>query len=269
MKRLLLLMAWVSCGVGCSDPPQNSWNSGDPFANSVRFSDLALSQAHATASSAKTVEQLGAMHATEGRHLEEAKGTNTLLSGVRDGGETTNSLLSQLIDQQKAVAGQQCDILQELQSLRQASEPEGPEPQLAEGTANVPHSPPLWPPEKTKPQTIPTAPVGAMITVGGETVPLANFIAQWYKRSWTYPGTIDAHLAEHGVNVSQLRLSHATKERLHAAIHEREQSLRTPAAKPAPAAPPPAVTQRSACPGGVCPAPSWQPVRRGLFGRRR
>lgn len=103
------------------------------------------------------------------------------------------------------------------------------------------------------------------VTVDGESLDADDFIGQWYRRNWTYPGTIDSHLIEHGVRPDEIRgWTQREKEQLHAAIHERERSqLQT-----APRKSPPATVVRTysvqSCPGGVCPAPS----RRGLFGRR-
>lgn len=86
-------------------------------------------------------------------------------------------------------------------------------------------------------------------------------MVQWYKRPWTYPGSIDSHLIEHGVARADLaNLTHSQKERLHAALHEKEL-----AEKPAPKI----VQQMAAyrqvyqnCPGGVCPAPQYSAPRR-------
>lgn len=103
------------------------------------------------------------------------------------------------------------------------------------------------------------------VTVDGESLDADELIGQWYRRNWTYPGTIDSHLIEHGVRPDEIRgWTQREKEQLHAAIHERERSqLQT-----APRKSPPATVVRTysvqSCPGGVCPAPS----RRGLFGRR-
>lgn len=247
MKPLLLLAA-ILTHAGCSVAVTP--DSPAPFANSVRFADLTEQQAESAASTVTEVR-------------------------------STNTLLGELVEQQKIAAGQQCDLLKELVDLKAAIAPV-PAPPAPAPTVSAP---PLWTPESDE-----GIPVGATITVGGKSVGLAAFIAQWYRVPWSYPGLIDDHLKEHGVNLSGAGLSTAIKERLHAAIHEREAQGKVdhggtearrkiegqPVVRPVPKSLPPAVAQpaiRSPCPGGVCPAPSRQvypqPVRRGLFGRIR
>jgi len=86
--------------------------------------------------------------------------------------------------------------------------------------------------------------VETITTNDGQSWSLTDFLATYYKRPWTHPGTVAEHLAKaHGVNL-QTDLPDATKEKLHAAIHERELAL----AEPTPLA---GVT--SSCPDGKCP----------------
>jgi hypothetical protein len=102
------------------------------------------------------------------------------------------------------------------------------------------------------------------VRINGRSVNATTYIARWYRQPWSYPGSIDTHLAEHGVSGFS-GLTHAERERLHAAIHEEE--LR-PVGKSAPARMP---TQ--SCPSGNCPLqqPAYQQPSGhwgGLFGRR-
>jgi hypothetical protein len=97
--------------------------------------------------------------------------------------------------------------------------------------------------------------------VRGEDLDVEEFIARWYKRPWTYPGSIDTHLVEHGVARADLTgLTHSQKEHLHAALHEKEL-----AEKPAPKVVQQVTAPRQVyqnCPGGVCPAPQYSAPRR-------
>jgi len=109
---------------------------------------------------------------------------------------------------------------------------------------------------------VPAKPAGFIMQ--GTRYELQSFVDAYYRRPWTYPGGIDAHLAEHGVTGVQ-GLSHADKEKLHAAIHERELKQK-PLVKNTLLVQPQAYSN---CPGGVCPSPQYTTQRRGLFGRRR
>lgn len=80
----------------------------------------------------------------------------------------------------------------------------------------------------------------------GKTWDLQAFIRDNYKRAWTWQGDLTEHLAKaHGVDL-QTDLSDSTKQKLHAAIHERELAL---AAEPTPLA----GVAASTCPDGKCP----------------
>jgi len=51
-----------------------------------------------------------------------------------------------------------------------------------------------------------------------------EYIAAFYKRPWTHPGPIEPHLMSHSVPIHIINsLSNRDRERLHAAIHEREE----------------------------------------------
>lgn len=100
------------------------------------------------------------------------------------------------------------------------------------------------PPIIDESQLLTDEPVDTITTNDGQSWSLTDFLATYYKRPWTHPGAVAEHLAKaHGVNL-QTDLPDATKEKLHAAIHERELAL----AEPTPLA---GVT--SSCPDGKCP----------------
>ena len=79
---------------------------------------------------------------------------------------------------------------------------------------------------------------------------------------WTYPGDIRSHLqGTHGVG-NTAGMTKNQMEALHDSLHNGSRSVsrsRTVTRS----------VQQSACPGGVCPSPSYAPVRRGIFGWRR
>jgi hypothetical protein len=86
--------------------------------------------------------------------------------------------------------------------------------------------------------------VDAITDSSGKTWDLQAFIADNYKRAWTWQGDLDEHLAKsHGVDL-QTDLDSETKQKLHAAIHERELAL---------AEPTPLAGMTSDCPDGKCP----------------
>lgn len=258
MKRLLCVLAFLIINCGCAgfpgiDPPRAVATAEPaPFANAEQFEKLVTSQADTAASGAETVTQLEAMHATD---------------------KATNELLTQLIDQQKLVAGQQCDMLKELQDLKQTRAVAAPEPQPARSPSSL-GKPPLWFPEGT--QELPSdtdatsglssgdgVPQGTTITVGGETTTVTDFIAKWYKGPWA--GEPVACLQRFGISEAFLQtLSVDTIQKLHGAVHEHEQQT-APKAKPvrsAPASKAPAIAMKSTlnCPGGVCPNPTAAPA---------
>ena len=240
MKCLILLasiLALAGCSVAVSpDTPA-------PFANSVRFSDLVNQQAESAASTVTEVR-------------------------------STNTLLGELIDQQKIAAGQQCDLLKEIIDLKASLAPVPAQPAPAPTVS----APPLWTSESDEGE--PTiegprdVPVGATITINGETTAITEFIRQWYRGPWD--GEPKACLQRFGIDAQFLdRLSPDALGKLHGAVHEHQQATQ-PKADPAPVTSRhPAVAQSapaaSPCPGGVCPNPASpvypQPVRRGLFGR--
>lgn len=137
-------------------------------------------------------------------------------------------------------------------------------------------------PQQVKPATPSTNAVQlvlpAAFSMNGKQYDLDSFVTSYYRRPWTYPGGIDAHLASHGVDSWSIQgLSHSEKERLHAAIHEQELQMGTIAPKTqtgtiAPKTQTVTRSYQSNCPDDVCPSPQWQTTtrqRRGLFGLRR
>lgn len=125
-------------------------------------------------------------------------------------------------------------------------------------------------PQRVEPTTVTTNAVQlvlpAAFSVQGKRYDLDSFVSNYYRRPWTYPGGIDSHLTSHGVDSATIQgLSHSEKEKLHAAIHERELTQVQTYQQPV------QVQTYSNCPGGVCPSPQYQTTtrRRGLFGLRR
>lgn len=275
MKRLMCVLMLMGVASGCVSFPGAATpvDGGDPFAHSVRFQDLADSQGRATVSAAESAKHLGEMRTTDSKHLEAT--------------QATNELLSQLLEQQKILAGQQCDLLKEVQELKRARTPESPEPTRAKSSPSVFDLPPLWIPEENGTPTVSDVPTDTTITIGKETTLLADFIARWYKGPWD--GDPEACLIRFGIDADFLdSLPQETINKLHGAIHEHSQQ--SAPQKPTPQKPqprpsnPPAVAQQTNCPGGVCPAPMQtqqmnrpvylKPARRsygvlGIFGRRR
>lgn len=112
----------------------------------------------------------------------------------------------------------------------------------------------------TKVQGPLSTPAVLTFIMNGKQYDFHSFIDDYYRRPWTYPGEIDSHIIEHGVEPSTIQgLSHSQKEQLHAAIHEHESQAKPTVKKS------PQVQTYSNCPGGVCPSPnySYQTMTRG------
>lgn len=140
--------------------------------------------------------------------------------------------------------------------------------------AAPPAAPPLVPPEPDTPfdQIVKSDPPAKTVFINGAPTDLPAYLAKWYRVPWTYPGTIESHLTEHGVTGFE-SLSKADKEKLHAAIHEQEKAAAPKAPVRVVAAPAPKVVYRatvysSGCPGGVCPAPQWNGYSSGQYRSR-
>lgn len=107
-------------------------------------------------------------------------------------------------------------------------------------------------------------------TLNGKPLDVAAVIRDHYRRSWTFPGSIETHLAEHGVQGVD-GLSTDAKKRLHSALHEMGNAPAKVVVK-AKSAPLPIALPQSNCPNGKCPMPQqygYQPERQRLFGRWR
>lgn len=101
---------------------------------------------------------------------------------------------------------------------------------------------------------------------------LASVADSYSGPNWTYPGTIDGHLAStHGVSQSETAgMTQRQKERLHASIHQQGVTTRVVSQPRVIYQQPSRVTYSSSnCPGGVCPVNRSysQPKRQGLFRR--
>lgn len=105
-------------------------------------------------------------------------------------------------------------------------------------------------------------PAALCITIDGVDWDLDKIRAE-YHTPWSWPGNTEkslrSHLAaEHHIQgLDQLSFDDVRK--IHAVIHEREQSALRARSQPIRASPAP---RASSCPGGVCPAPNRS---RGLF----
>jgi hypothetical protein len=131
------------------------------------------------------------------------------------------------------VAGQQCDILESIQAMQpKASEP--PEP----------------------PKEYGNEPEATIKDNKGNQWRLDDFVAEWYRGPWTYPGEIADHLqGDHGVKVTG-GMTVPDMERLHAAIHAKDEPLASAAELPTTPTfidKQPVNQLSSNCPGGVCP----------------
>jgi hypothetical protein len=140
--------------------------------------------------------------------------------------------IAKLEEVSSLVAGQQCDILDSIQAMQpKASEP--PEPPREYGS---------------EPATIKDS--------KGNQWRLDDFVAEWYRGPWTYPGEIAGHLQdEHGVRVTG-GMTVQEMERLHAAIHAKDEPLASAAELPTVPTfidKQPVNQVSSNCPGGVCP----------------
>ncbi len=111
----------------------------------------------------------------------------------------------------------------------------------------------------------------AGVTLHGNPLNVAAAIKANYRRMWSYPGSIDSHLAEHGVAGFQ-GLDHETKRKLHSALHEMGSAPAKAVTKSRVVVKAPVVLpQSSSCPNGNCPnaAYGYSRSRSRLFGWRR
>ena len=140
--------------------------------------------------------------------------------------------VQRLEESAKIVAGQQCDILAAVESLKlvSASPPEPPKDYGSEPVTIKDNKGNQW--------------------------RLDDFVAEWYHGPWSYPGEIADHLqGDHGVKVTG-GMTVPDMERLHAAIHAKDEPLASAAELPTTPTfmdKQPVNQLSSNCPGGVCP----------------
>lgn len=96
------------------------------------------------------------------------------------------------------------------------------------------------------------------VTIEGETYELDDYLAQHYRRRWTYtgPDTLRVHIAKHGVPAEQLeRLNTAALAMLHSALHEAAVEMKSTYTTQSGIRQQPVriLQYRSYCPNGVCP----------------
>jgi hypothetical protein len=87
----------------------------------------------------------------------------------------------------------------------------------SELSVNVP-APPAEPPP-VKADAPPNDVDRRTVTVNGKQLDVAATIKANYRRMWSFPGSLDAHLVEHGVKGAE-GLDYETKRQLHSALHE-------------------------------------------------
>lgn len=224
---LLLTVGLCGCSIPGIDQPQASPH---PFALTEKIVER---QAVAAESSASSLDAL----------LTETK--------------ATNGKLDALIDQLQLTAGQQCDLLKEVQE-------QGARAKAAAIPPDAGHQPSAISQEPS-----PLFPSSLFIIVNGSRVPMGEFVAQWYRGDWPAVGAeLEACLLRMGVRPEHLEmLSEEAKRRLHGAMHQQLQpSASPPKAKATvpqviPLYPPPQpqvkqpdnfVQWQQQCPGGVC-----------------
>jgi hypothetical protein len=139
--------------------------------------------------------------------------------------------VQRLEESAKIVAGQQCDILAAVDSLKPVSASPEPPKYGSEPEATISDS-------------------------KGNQWRLDDFVAEWYRGPWTYPGEIADHLQDdHGVKVTG-DMTVPEMEQLHAAIHAKDEPLASAAELPTTPTfidKQPSNQVSSNCPGGVCP----------------
>jgi hypothetical protein len=104
-------------------------------------------------------------------------------------------------------------------------------------------------------------------TLNGKPLNVAATIKANYRRMWSFPGSIDSHLAEHGV-AGTAGLDYETKRKLHSAIHEMGLPAKAVVKERVVVKAPLALPQQS-CPNGQCPnvrAYGYSTGRSRLFG---
>lgn len=183
MHRLCSLLLVLPLLAGCADLKADADESPHPFASTPSIESILSRSAVATESA-------------------DAK-----LSDLTAKIDRTNELLAEFVSSQKLSNGQQCDLLDQIKSLK-ASSPIPPEPPKAVSTRSSRQAGP-----------------GVIRTKDGQQWNLSDFLESYYRYPVFVEGmTVDEHLQrDHGVSYDP-SLSQSDKEKLHAASHEYEKS---------------------------------------------
>ena len=109
-------------------------------------------------------------------------------------------------------------------------------------------------------------------TLNGKPLDVSATIAASYVRMWSFPGSIDDHLKEHGV-AGAGGLDYETKRKLHSALHEIGNAPAKSVVKERTVVRQPVAVPQN-CPNGQCPTGrpmqyGYQQTRQRLFGRWR
>jgi hypothetical protein len=172
------------------------------------------------------------------RHADAAEDTAQALKDLK-------AEIASLSDQVVTLNSQQCDLANALDELKADNKAPEPNP-ISEPSRAAGENPNV--PLIDESQVADGKAVDTISDNQGNTWNLTDFIAQNYKRPWTWTGDLDQHLSSvHGVNL-QTDLAADTKAKLHAALHEKQlaQATPTPIDGLAPVA-------SSDCPDGKCP----------------
>lgn len=242
----LLALALIDCGPGPKSarsedkPAPPKWDSKaaeERLADAVR--DPAAKKESYTAAVARFEATVAGLAETQGNTNAELEGIKNELRGLKGEVAEIRSLLS--VDAEISIEV----------------------PKAAD--VCVPESPPV----KSD-----AAPIENTRTVGptlnGKPLNVAATIKANYRRMWSFPGSIDSHLAEHGV-AGTAGLDYETKRKLHSAIHEMGIPAKAVVKERTVVKAPMALPQ-SSCPNGQCPNVQqygYYSNRRGLFGRWR
>jgi len=210
--RFLILATLAITLVGCAD-----LRLGPPLVESHPFA------------ATKSIEEF------LGRSAKAGESADAKLADLAAKVERTNDLLAELVDSQKVNNGQQCDLLDELKSVK--------------ASPQVPPEPPKAITRKSSAQQQNPA---VIRTKDGKQWLLSEFLASYYRYPVGVVGmTVDTHLRrDHGVSYAA-NLPLAVKEQLHAASHEYEKANKIP--REAPKA---STLVSSDCPNGQCPLQS-------------
>ena len=207
--RFLILAIMAITLAGCAD-----LHLGPPLVESHPFAN------------AKSIEEY------LGRSAKAGESADAKLSDLTAKVDRTNDLLAELVDGQKLNNGQQCDLLDKLNTVK-ASTPVPPEPPKA----------------ITRKSLGQTSNPAVIRTKDGKQWLLSEFLGSYYRYPVGVVGmTVDTHLRrDHGVSYAA-NLPHAIKEQLHAASHEYEKTRGIKRESP-----PVSSLVSDECPTGQCP----------------